>query len=252
MPFCSNCGRQLEENEVCNCRNQQNTAQNQTPPPPTNANVQPGFQQYDQYGRPLFTPQGQPIYYDAQGNAIVGGQKKKNKSGCIIALCVALFVFLVIGAVLAAILVPAMLGYVRKSKVHSANINAKTIAVQFDSALTDIEGQGTPIDGKYIICSDRSDNVILDISEGFSVDTLYSKAKLYGSISDYDWFVVIENGKVAYAAAESSGDEDDYVGTYPTSSDTKRGSPTYGGSYINNIDVDLDDLYDKALEAFYY
>ncbi len=248
MPFCSNCGRKLEENEVCNCQNQQSTAQNQVPPPPPNVNVQPGFQQYDQYGRPMFTPQGQPIYYDAQGNAIVGGQKKKNKSGCIIALCVSLFVFLILGGVLAAIFVPAMLGYVKKSKIQSANANAKTITREIDTALAEMEEQGMRISGKYIICSDRSENVVLDIADGFDIDTLYSKAESYGSISSYDWFVVIENGKVTYAAAESS--DDDYVGTSPTLSDTRQGSPTYGGLYIK--DADLDDLYDKALEKFFY
>lgn len=250
MPFCSNCGRQLEENESCNCQNQQNAVQNQAPPPPPNVNVQPGYQQYDQYGRPLFTPQGQPIYYDAQGNAIVGGQKKKSNAGCIIALCVTLFLFLIVGGIIAAIFVPAMLGYVKKSKINSANGNARTITRNINAALTEMDEKGMTINGTYIVCSDSNKTIVLDNGnplnreDGLDLGTLYSTAKEYGNIGDYDWFVVIENGIVTYAVAGSSGDEN-YVGTYPKASDASRGSPTYGGTYYD--DADFDYLYHDAV-----
>lgn len=247
MPFCSNCGRQLDENESCNCQNQQNTAQNQAPPPPPNVNVQPGYQQYDQYGRPLFTPQGQPIYYDAQGNAIVGGQKKKSNAGCIIALCVTLFLFLIVGGILAAIFVPATLGYVKKSKISSANGNAKTITRIVAAALVEMDEKGMTINGTYIVCSDSSKNVALDKENGLNIGTLYSTAKEYGEIDDYEWFVVIENRAVTYAAARAF--DDDYVGTYPKTSDTSRGSPTYGGTYYD--DADFDYLYNDAISNLY-
>lgn len=50
-----------------------------------------------------------------------------------------LIVVIAIIGVLAAILVPAMLGYVKKSKITSANSSAKSIFTAAQSALTDID-----------------------------------------------------------------------------------------------------------------
>jgi len=50
-----------------------------------------------------------------------------------------LIVVIAIIGVLAAILVPAMLGYVKKSKITTANTTAKSIYNAFNSALTDLD-----------------------------------------------------------------------------------------------------------------
>ena len=52
-----------------------------------------------------------------------------------------LIVVIAIIGVLAAILVPAMLGYVKKSKITSANSSAKSINTAVQSALTDMDGE---------------------------------------------------------------------------------------------------------------
>jgi len=52
-----------------------------------------------------------------------------------------LIVVIAIIGVLAAILVPAMLGYVKKSKITSANSSAKSIMTAAQSALTDMDGE---------------------------------------------------------------------------------------------------------------
>ena len=52
-----------------------------------------------------------------------------------------LIVVIAIIGVLAAILVPAMLGYVKKSKITSANSSAKSISTAAQSALTDMDTQ---------------------------------------------------------------------------------------------------------------
>ncbi len=52
-----------------------------------------------------------------------------------------LIVVIAIIGVLAAILIPAMLGYVKKSKITSANSSAKSIYTASQSALTDIDGE---------------------------------------------------------------------------------------------------------------
>ena len=50
-----------------------------------------------------------------------------------------LIVVIAIIGVLAAILVPAMLGYVRKSKITTANTTAKSIYNAFNTALVDLD-----------------------------------------------------------------------------------------------------------------
>ncbi|MCR5305821.1 MAG: prepilin-type N-terminal cleavage/methylation domain-containing protein, partial [Oscillospiraceae bacterium] len=50
-----------------------------------------------------------------------------------------LIVVIAIIAVLAAILIPAMLGFIKKSKITSANSAAKSIFTAAQSALTDMD-----------------------------------------------------------------------------------------------------------------
>ncbi|MBO4877062.1 MAG: prepilin-type N-terminal cleavage/methylation domain-containing protein [Ruminococcus sp.] len=58
-----------------------------------------------------------------------------------------LIVVIAIIGVLAAILVPSMLGYVRKSKVSSANSTASSIYKAINSALTELDEEGVDIGG---------------------------------------------------------------------------------------------------------
>ncbi|MBP3747916.1 MAG: prepilin-type N-terminal cleavage/methylation domain-containing protein [Ruminococcus sp.] len=53
-----------------------------------------------------------------------------------------LIVVIAIIGVLAAILIPSMLGYVRKSKISSANSAASSIQKGFEAALTDADAKG--------------------------------------------------------------------------------------------------------------
>lgn len=62
---------------------------------------------------------------------------------------VELIVVIAIIGVLAAILVPSMLGYVKKSKVSSANTSASSIYKAFNTALTDMDGEGFDMGGIY-------------------------------------------------------------------------------------------------------
>lgn len=64
---------------------------------------------------------------------------------------VELIVVIAIIGVLAAILVPSMLGYVKKSKVSSANTTASSIYKALNTALTDMDGEGIDMGGKYVI-----------------------------------------------------------------------------------------------------
>ena len=64
-----------------------------------------------------------------------------------------LIVVIAIIGVLAAILVPAMLGYVRKSKITTANTTAKSIYNAFNTALVDLDTIDASVDfsgGDYV------------------------------------------------------------------------------------------------------
>ncbi|MGN0676791.1 MAG: type II secretion system protein [Ruminococcus sp.] len=62
---------------------------------------------------------------------------------------VELIVVIAIIGVLAAILVPSMLGYVKKSKVSSANTSASSVYKAFNTALTDMDAEGFDMGGIY-------------------------------------------------------------------------------------------------------
>lgn len=64
---------------------------------------------------------------------------------------VELIVVIAIIGVLAAILVPSMLGYVKKSKVSSANSAAASIYKGINSALTELDEEGIDVGGLYIL-----------------------------------------------------------------------------------------------------
>lgn len=239
MPYCKNCGRQLAENETCNCtRQNQIPNPNQTPPP--QVNPQQSYQQYNQYGQPIYN------------NAAV--QQKKSNNGLIIAIVIiALVSFLFVAGILAAILIPSMLGYVKKSKTQAANSNVNTIRHAVDSALTEMEYNSINIMGSYIISSDSSQNIIAEEPsadlESFNEDVFYQMIEYYfDDLDSFDWFVVIENGTVTYIAALH--ENDDYIGTYPMA-DLSDGPSFYNSSYKDK-NADLEDLYQYAADSIYY
>ncbi len=67
-------------------------------------------------------------------------------------LLVELIVVIAIIGVLAAILVPSMLGYVKKSKVSSANSNAKSLYDAVNTAVIELDSEGYHIDTKKTDC----------------------------------------------------------------------------------------------------
>ena len=228
MPFCQNCGKLLAEGEVCSCTNSTaNPAPNgaptqNTPPPP---------------------PMGQPMYNNM---AYQQQQQPKKQSLWWIWLIILpiILVVLIIVAILAAILVPTMLGYTQKSKLSSMNSAASSIYKASNSALTELDEEGTKIYGYYIISSDEKKN--FNVPSTVNVDDFYGKMDNFFADNDkVDWFVVVEGYSATYAADSESWDNKKTVGTYPAG--TVDG-PTYYDVYYPSTrkKVSMNELYKDA------
>lgn len=117
-----------------------------------------------------------------------------------------LIVVIAIIGVLAAILVPSMLGYVKKSKIQGANSTASTLAKAANSAVTDLDEEDkAPADGtvKGSDCTAAATNT--EVAD--SINTFFNDFKDLGDNAAVEF----KDG-VCVAAAVTSGA---YYGTYP-------------------------------------
>ena len=136
-----------------------------------------------------------------------------------------LIVVIAIIGVLAAILVPTMLGYVRKSKLSSAGTTASSIYKAINSTLTELDEEGYEIGGNYTLewkgssTGWEADLAITDPSgtavTGAKTDIFHKKVA--------NFFADIEKVKSAKAAvlngscvAVASCSDKTYTGTYPS------------------------------------
>ena len=131
-----------------------------------------------------------------------------------------LIVVIAIIGVLAAILVPAMLGYVKKSKIQSANSAASTILKATNSALTELDELDLTYSKSSLGGGQLSHAAHASIaSQGLSNASFANDAIVLDFMTSYfdsavatEFNVTISNN-VAVAAACKSGA---YVGTSPT------------------------------------
>jgi type IV pilus assembly protein PilA len=133
-----------------------------------------------------------------------------------------LIVVIAIIGVLAAILVPAMLGYVKKSKVSSANSAANTLQKAINTALVEIDEETEEAsaiesfngsagtnggDGKVVTAKKPSDSQYKD-------ENTYKKIKNYmDKINKYDFYGVCDGGVCVGVAIRQPGAK--YTGTCP-------------------------------------
>lgn len=121
-----------------------------------------------------------------------------------------LIVVIAIIGVLAAILVPAMLGWVKKSKIQAANADAKTIMTNINAGLEEIDEEGRDItlgNGWYGTLSEGGDDDA--VSEWA---TVLEYVKEYSdSITNSRYSARLQEG-VVIACVSRSGK---YYGTYP-------------------------------------
>lgn len=117
-----------------------------------------------------------------------------------------LIVVIAIIGVLAAILVPTMLGYVTKSRCSSANANAKSLFNAINSSLVDLDSEGediTTFNSVTKIDSTTDEKLLKKINNYFAD---------YKKLSSNE--VKIEDGTCKGVLIESGA----YIGTYPNPS----------------------------------
>lgn len=133
---------------------------------------------------------------------------------------VELIVVIAIIGVLAAILVPSMMGYVKGSRLKTANSNAKLVFTTVSSLAADKETQGQPLaDGaKTIDCVNGSGD---DVTEAV-VNALSDNGKGAGEA-----YIDIQNGGIVLSEwHKQSGDT--VVGRYPNPGAEVKGSDILG------------------------
>lgn len=118
-----------------------------------------------------------------------------------------LIVVIAIIGVLAAILVPSMLGYVKKSKIQGANTEAATLAKAANSAATELDEEDAVIaDGYHNFTKTDATSVddVADIAEAIK--------PFFNEIDNIDACVGFKDGACVVASVRSGK----YYGTSPT------------------------------------
>lgn len=141
-----------------------------------------------------------------------------------------LIVVIAIIGVLAAILVPTMLGYVKKSKISSANTAASNLQKAVDTALIELDEEGDDAAGITLIKYDKGKaNVAIT---GGTLDG--DNTKVYTKVVNYmkkantaDWEASCDGGT---CDATAIAIDSKYTGTFPQGVVTVDNYSTYSGS----------------------
>jgi len=148
-----------------------------------------------------------------------------------------LIVVIAIIAVLAAILIPNLLGWVAKSSLRTANTNAKAVATNAASVIADYEITGVYVPGGDVYSAGGTGSTFP------KAEFTKKIADLAGFGKDNKWgFSLDAKGKIEYAYWKKT-DKSPYVGTYPveatdknakTDSGKEAGTPAPGGGGDNS------------------
>ncbi len=180
--------------------------------------------------------------------------KKKSKVWPIILIIAIplLLIALVVVGILAAIFVPAMIGYTNKSKLAAQNSYSSSISKAINTAMTELDEEGYNVYGNYFICSNGSNSFCFDCdSDRLDYYDLNNRINDYFSDSENGcWFAVYEYGTITYVASAELW-ESENVGTYPTPSslDAAKGYNSLGKGGISYSDKEeLGDIYEDTLD----
>lgn len=121
-----------------------------------------------------------------------------------------LIVVIAIIGVLAAILVPAMMGWVRKASINSANTNAKSIFTNAQTVAQEYETKGEDI-------NDSGKELAVSATEGFAGEV---NKTITASNSNAKWAVTVNSYIVEAAVFSNNGKT--YMGGYPVAAPTEK------------------------------
>lgn len=138
---------------------------------------------------------------------------------------VELIVVIAIIGVLAAILVPAMMGYIKDSKLTSANSSAKTVYTALTGFAQKCVNAGTPIASNTYegtVGAAGAEPSVGGIATNVEADVEAELAKAVNNTLGKDaqgsvWKVFINSNGFPDECAWAKTDSDTYVGCYPTS-----------------------------------
>lgn len=155
--------------------------------------------------------------------------KKSQKGFTLIELVV---VIAIIG-VLAAILVPSMLNYVKKSRLKSANSNAKTAYNAIAEYVADAEVKGSV---EASILSNASGSYDAAAGSGASdvAGTIYDALADNGDAAGYVYIIypqTLNNGTKTFVVQWATDTGDTIVGQYPDAIDWDKWSDAGGASF---------------------
>ncbi len=141
-----------------------------------------------------------------------------------------LIVVIAIIGVLAAILVPSMLGYVRKSKISSANSTASSVYKAINSALTELDEEGVDIGGSYVLTCAGGGSTWSSQSAVLSGDVFNKKV-----LNFFSDIKKVKQGAKAYVkdgscVAVAVAIDTTYTGTYPSGVCTSETYTSYSGN----------------------
>ena len=153
---------------------------------------------------------------------------------------VELIVVIAIIGVLAAILVPSMLGYVKKSKVAAANSNAKSLFNACATALTDLDAEGIALPNGVAGTATAYTTPAANATK--SMDTQIKKyfesADKFTTGSGFIGYLISSDGTAIQGVALSDGK---YVGTNPRATgdadDATTGTKSATGSLTSLADA---------------